>query len=182
MQILKRLLGDGFAKLTDSILTGEERFNDGLIGARRGMLEETSGVNSEKYLEIIKTMKENSTDPVMVIRKMRVSPQPYKNFINYIVNSNKYRDIDLSDRRIFLPTISNKYQQNVEFFEDLSKKITDKSLQYVFNYFYTVLWLVNLSFLRHGDVSLSGSYPGGGNDLLCGVRTLRFILQNATHK
>lgn len=137
MQILKRLLGDGFAKLTDSILTGEERFNDGLIGARCGMLEETSGVNSEKYLEILKNMKENSTDPVMVIRKMRVSPQPYKNFINYIVNSNKYRDIDLSDRRIFLPTISNKYQQNVEFFEDLSKRITDKSLQYVFNYFYT---------------------------------------------
>ena len=137
MQIIKRLLGDGFAKLTDSILTGEERFNDGLIGARCGMLEETSGVNSEKYLEILKNMKENSTDPVMVIRKMRVSPQPYKNFINYIVNSNKYRDIDLSDRRIFLPTISNKYQQNVEFFEDLSKRITDKSLQYVFNYFYT---------------------------------------------
>ena len=137
-QIIKRLLGDGFAKLTDAILTGEERFNEFLIGARCGMLEETSGVNSEKYLEIIKTMKENSTDAVMVIRKMRVSPQPYKSYINYMVNSNNYRDLNLSDRRIFLLTISNKYQQNVAFFEALAAKVSDKSLQYIFNYFYTV--------------------------------------------
>lgn len=136
--VFQQLLGDGLSRTSDDFLTGEDKFNESLIGTRCAVLEETSGSQNGKYCAMMKELKRTSTSQRMAIRKMHQASQDFLNCINYVISTNHYRDFDLSDRRIFLPTINNKYQEDIVFFAQFEKLIKTESLQYIFNHFANV--------------------------------------------
>lgn len=136
--IIHGMLGKALAKPTEGTLSGEDKFNECLIGARCAVLEETSGTCASQYLAIMKYLKETSTSPRITIRRMHLAGFEVNNTINWVVNTNHPRDLNPKDRRSEVPTVSNKYLNDVNFFAELKTKITNESLRYVFNHFYSV--------------------------------------------
>lgn len=134
--IISALVGKAFAKASEAILSGESEFNNCLIGASAVLLEETSGTSN--YAKLMRGLKETSTATEITARMMYSDGFPVNNILNIIVLSNHYRDLDCSDRRIFVPTLNNKYQNDKVYFKDLYDCQTPEALQYVFNYFYEV--------------------------------------------
>jgi hypothetical protein len=134
--ILSRIFGSAFSKVNEQVISGETQFNKDLVGACGVKIEETSGTSN--YLLLMRGIKDLSTEPELNARYMFSECVKLRNIINIWVLSNHIRDLDLRDRRMFVPPINNKYQQNVEYFAELEACLTESALQYVFNYFYEV--------------------------------------------
>ena len=132
--ILRAILGKAFANTAEATLTGENQFNMQMVGAVCACLEETSG--RENYFKLMARIKELATSKELTARKMYVEGFDVTNLLNIFVLSNHFRDIDAGERRIFIPTLNNKYQNNNEHFAYLKSLMTPEALQYVFNYFY----------------------------------------------
>ena len=132
--ILRAIFGKAFANTAEATLTGENQFNMQLVGAVCACLEETTG--RENYQKLMAKIKELATSKDLYARKMYVEGFEVANLLNIFVLSNHFRDIDAGERRIFIPTLNNIYQNNTEHFAYLSSIMTKGALQYVFNYFY----------------------------------------------
>ena len=125
--LLKKLLGDMQCKIPESILSGDEKFNNLCVGASLGYMEETTG-GSTKYDKVMRTMKDWSTSETYLARDMHVSPYEVPNWINLMVLTNYYRDIEIAERRIFYPTISTERMGDIEYFSKLGDQITTESM------------------------------------------------------
>lgn len=134
--ILRGLFGKSFANTSEATLSGDNQFNMMMVGSVVACLEETSG--GADYRKVMKGIKEIATSETLFARKMHVDGFDVMNMINIIVLSNFFRDIDMSNRKVFGPTLNPKYQNNHDFFGNLKTLMTTESLQYVFNYFYDI--------------------------------------------
>lgn len=134
--IISKLFGDAYANANEQVLSGDTEFNDMLRGSVFATLEETSGKGSEMYKRLMRTIKEYATSEKIVTSKKFVDSVPVLNILNIMILSN-YIDVDISDRRVFTPSIDNKYQNNEEYFSGLHDSMTTDALQYIFNYLHS---------------------------------------------
>jgi hypothetical protein len=132
--ILKALFGVSMVKASEEVISGEDQFNSRLVGAVVACIEETTG--SPNPLRFMRGLKDYATSEEFMARYMFVDGFSMKNILNIIVLSNHFRDLDCGDRRILVPSINNKYQNNTEYFSDLHDCLTEEAIQYLFNYFY----------------------------------------------
>ena len=135
--ILRMLFGSSFASTSEATLTGENQFNMMIVGAVSACLEETSG--RENYQKMMSKIKEFATSKQLTARKMYVEGFQVANMLNIFVLSNHFRDIDCAERRVFCPTLNNKYQNDHKYFEELSECLTEDALQLVYNFFLKVI-------------------------------------------
>jgi prefoldin subunit 5 len=134
--IIRMLLANGVADISEGHLNGEIQFNKHLIGAVCAVLEETDG--SDHKRKLMRGLKDISTGQRLMARAMYADTYAVKNFINVVILSNYFNDIDVGERRVFPMISSNKKQGDTKYFSDLKKKLTPGCLQLVFNYFYEI--------------------------------------------
>lgn len=134
--ILAELFGEAYANSNEDVMSGETQFNHMLVGSAFATLEETSGKGSENYKKLMRSLKEMATSKKLTARKMFQESFDVDNILNLIVLSN-HVDIEVGDRRVFTPEISNERIGDSEYFAKLNAYIRDKkAMQYVFNYIY----------------------------------------------
>lgn len=133
--ILRLIFGSAYANTSESVLSGEDKFNKSLVGSVFAGLEETAG--TENYQKLMRSIKEIATSQNLVARLMYSDGYEVKNMLNIIVLSNYFRDLNVGDRRVFVPEISNEKQEDKEYFTKLKEALTEKALQEIFNYLYT---------------------------------------------
>jgi Family of unknown function (DUF5906) len=134
--IIAKLLGKSFTPVSEQVISGENQFNSILLGRSCVAIEETSGTSN--YSALMRGMKDMVDKETITINGKYDKELVLDNIINIMVLSNFYKDLDCGNRKIFVPTINNKYQENHKYFADLEKCLTPEALQYVFNYFYEV--------------------------------------------
>ena len=134
--ILNDMFGQSYASTSEATLSGDNQFNMMIVGAVIAVLEETSG--RENYQKMMSKIKELATSKELTARKMYVEGFQVANMLNIFVLSNHFRDIDCGERRVFCPTLNNKYQNDQKYFAELAKCLEPEVLQCLFNYFYEV--------------------------------------------
>jgi len=138
MLIIEEMLGSAYVKPTnDDVMTGDDKFNDILLGASVVVIEETAGLG--KNGKLMKQMKNLSTSDTMVNRQMYQSSQTVASLLNFVVLSNFSNELDIGDRRVFVPSIDSKHTKDTAFFQKLGEQMKDKNaIQLLFNFFFEV--------------------------------------------